>query len=239
MHDSIDSISVVFYFRQNLTWELFEKSFLEKIFTFDKRFAPEFVSYKDRWQALNPDIIDRLNKEWTQTFNLSFERRSPFRSAFVFSKGRVANGFNVFSFWLSQEYFIDTNDTNRFLDFCIAIYEVLSPSYGYIHPTQDIIAMRTYEDPKYGKTIRPVNLKLGLPDIYWGNFFGKSYVSQIGKSHLYQTDCFKITEMSDGGVLFLTTQSPLIPDHDIQLHIMKEIGYEYFSHAAPTVDRFS
>jgi hypothetical protein len=67
-------------------------------------------------------------------------------------------------------------------------------------------------NPKYGKTILPVNLEKGLPGVYWANYFGKRLVESIGGSKLKSSPNARVIELPNGGVLILVGDSPVNPN---------------------------
>jgi hypothetical protein len=223
-----DTIGLVFYTGQNLRQERLAQRLLQLYFTFDESFAPEYMSHGNEWRPVTTSEIGALSRDWPRHVNHSLERRSRFASAMAVSMGGAASGYSTANFWLSDEYFHFPSNTQRFLYFSDAIYELLSPAYGYIHPTRDVLSMSTIQDPRYGRTLVPVNLKKGLPGVYWGNYFGPKYVGLIGKPTLMKTSVVGKTELSDGGVLLVTTSTPLEPKHTIQTQVKSEIGDEYF-----------
>jgi hypothetical protein len=212
-----------------LQQEQLARHILQLLFRIDEALAPEYVSVGSRWDTVNQEAIEELARWWPQQKNISLERRRPFQSAAVISMWpTVTGGYSSFFYWLSARYVGLPHGLPNFLGFANALYELLRPTYGNIHPTQDALAMATIHDPKYGKTIIPTELKKGLPAVYWGNFFGPDYVSLISKSTMQQVSALQTFELSDGGVLVLTTSTPLEIDHDLQAQIRDEIGHEFF-----------
>jgi hypothetical protein len=213
---------------QNLRNEQFARRILQLLFTADESFAPEYVSIGERWKRIGAEDIERLSRWWPKQINVSLERRTPFESAVAISMGGASGGHNSLILWVATDYFRDQENVHRFLELTIALYETLASDYGYVHPTKDELAMSTVDDPRYGKTIVPINLEKGLPAVYWGNFFGPAYVSLIGKRTLLQLSGYQKIELADGGLLVLTTRTPLALDHAMQDQVKNEIGKEFF-----------
>ncbi len=81
------------------------------------------------------------------------------------------------------------------LAFARLLYPYLRPKYGWIdepsgnEPTSKDIAATT------------------LQYIFWANFFGPDYVARYGRDFLLNAPGWKIEELDDGGILYVTTES--------------------------------
>lgn len=223
-----NDVGLSFFTRQALKKEEFAKQFLKLFFISDSRFAPEYISVGDKWQRIEFEDVEEIARNWPRQINASLERRTDYTSAIAVSMGKAASGYNLVNFWLNKDFFFNLDNIHAFLDFSFRLYNLIRPTYGYIHLTEDSINMSTVYDTKYGKTIVPINLSKGLPAIYWGNFFGPDYVSLIGKTKFLHSSAFRVVEMSDTGLFLRTTDSPLNIDHETQNQIMNSIGREFF-----------
>lgn len=223
-----DTIALILFTKQNLRQELLARPVLQLLFGSDATYAPEYVSVGNRWKRVGVEDIEQLSQWWPRQINVSLERRIPYKSAMAVSMGQAASGFNSISCWITTDYFGEPANLDSFLELSTDLYELLSPTFGYIHPTKDELLMSTVNDPKYGKTIVPINLQKGLPAVYWGNFFGPAYVSLIGRGTLLELTVHRKIELADGGLLILTTHTPLELDHDIQERAKNEIGQDFF-----------
>jgi hypothetical protein len=224
-----DTITLNFFTRKKLRQKPLSKRLLQLLFTYDKRFSPEYIGVGNGWKRVTEKKIEDIVRFWPKQLNVSFERRTTFASTVVISLGQLARGgYSTFHFWLDTSYFVVPNRLGHYLEFSLALYDLLSPSYGSIHPTGDAIAMKTVVDPKYGRMIVPTDLNKGLPAVYWGNFFGPDYVSLIGRISLLKLRSSQTIELNDGGILILTTPTPLELDHELQTQIKKEIGEDFF-----------
>jgi hypothetical protein len=227
VHDG--DVSLAFFTRRNNPREEeFARRFLTLFLSAASRFAPEYISVGSRWQRIGTEDIEKIVKSWPAQANISLERRTAYASAVTLSMGRAASGYSLVSFWLSGDFFAVPSNVSSYLSFSTMLYNLLNPTYGYIHPVQDAINMSKVHDAKYGEIIIPINLTKGLPAIYWGNFFGPDYVNLIGKTRLLQTTAYQVVEMSDTGLFLRTTASPLNVDHESQTQIKGQIGQEYF-----------
>lgn len=210
-------ISLGFFTRLALKGQEFAQQLLGVIYDQGQEFAPELFDDGKRLVPINLTNFDPLIKKWTYFNNITMRRESKFVSEIAISMGFMASGgFNTLSIWVEEEYFESQSRTENFLQMSVTIYDLLCPVYGSIHQTQDAIKMATVQDPRYGQTVIPVDLRKGLPNVFWANFFGPEYVELIGKHKLLSTPCHEIRQLSDGGVLILTTLSPLAPSLEIR-----------------------
>lgn len=229
------TVSLSFFTRLNLKEQKIGQRLIELIYSYGQEFAPELFDDGKRLVPISSTNLDILMKKWTYLNNVLMRREKSFASETAISMGLMASGgfYNVV-LWVEESYFELQVRTENFLQISVDLYDLLHPVYGKIHQTQDSIKMATIQDPKYGQTVVPVDLRKGLPNIYWANFFGPEYVNVIGRSKLLSAPCEKIKELSDGGILFLTTTSPLAPSekmsHAKQKAVRDYLGEHIFYH---------
>lgn len=228
-------IDLGFFTRLNMRREQLARQLLSLIYSQGRELAPEVFERRGRQIRIGPSDFEILIKEWERSYNVLLLREAGFESKIAISMGFAASGgFNTLSIWVEEEYFETSVRTEDFLQMSIAIYAVLCPAYGNIHQTRDALQMATVQDPKYGETILPTDLRKGLPGIYWANFFGLEYVEKIGRQRLLSAPCEDIRELPDGGVLILTTPSPLNPSLEVnrakQKALRDYLGEELFAH---------
>jgi hypothetical protein len=96
----------------------------------------------------------------------------------------------------------------------------LMPEYGSID-----VKRESLRDPK-----ETADAVCPLAYIYWGNIFGPAYVSHYGRDFLLGAPGWKVEELDDGGILYVTTESYLPWWHDDQSEILR-----YFRTKAPKV----
>jgi hypothetical protein len=82
--------------------------------------------------------------------------------------------------------------TQRLLDLCKHLYSVLQPQFGWL----DRCHRQGYTTDEH------VN-KLGLPHLYWANFFGPAYVQSLGKEFLLEAPAGRVEKLGDGGILYV------------------------------------
>ncbi len=122
-----------------------------------------------------------------------------------------SKNYQTFLMWINEKYFTQETSIKNFLKFSISLYEVLTPDYGSIHQTNDAINLATVQHVKFGKTVLPIDLKKGLPNIYWANFFSPVFVDLIGKQKLLDAPVYERMDLPNGGLLLITSPSPLNP----------------------------
>jgi hypothetical protein len=229
------NVDLGFFTRLGLKQQQIARQLLEIIYNYGREFAPELFDNGKRLVPIGLTNFDILFKKWMQFSSIMMRREAQFGSEIVISTGFVASGgFNTLSFWVEEGYFESQSRAENFLQMSIAIYDLLCPVYGSIHQTRDAIEMATVQDPRYGPTVVPVDLRKGLPDVFWANFFGPEYVELIGKHKLLATPCHELRQLSDGGMLILTTPSPLAPSLEInrvkQKVVRDYLGEDLFYH---------
>lgn len=232
--NSNTDISLVFFTRMNFRSPEVGHQLLNLLFKHGRDFFPEQFDDNGKWRPITPPNFNDCLHTWNRSHNMLLRRTKRFRSEIGISMGYAATGrFNTLNIWVMEEYFRKQSRLAGFLKLATALYDLISPVYGYIHQTQDAISMKTVQDPRFGNTIVPTNLTKGLPGIYWANFLGKEYVELIGKQRLVSLPC-NISPLNNGGYLIITSDSPLIIEREKQLKIKKQIGDEFFYHWGKT-----
>lgn len=233
--DDKELVSLGFFTRLNMRREQLASQLLSLIYGQGRELAPEVFERRGQHIRIGPTDFEILVREWERSYSVLLRRETRFESQIAIVMGFAASGgFNTMSIWVEEEYFETPVRTEDFLQLSIAMYALLCPVYGNIHQTHDALQMATIQDPKYGETILPTDLRKGLPGIYWANFFGVEYVEKIGRQRLLSAPCEDIRELPDGGVLILTTPSPLQPSLEAnrakQIALRDYLGEELFSH---------
>lgn len=207
-------ISLSFFTEKDLKHPDLAKNLLKILYVQGYKFAPEKYDAGKRWEPIHSDNRNSLVEKWSHSNNILMRGDKEYKSEVAIHMGFAASAdYNNIIIWVEESYFTSSNHINNFLEMSIAIYELLSPTYGQIHQTLDTIKMATVTDPKYGETIVPTNLRKGLPGVYWANFFGHHLVEKISKVALSRIPCERIGELDDGGILLVLTQSPLKPSN--------------------------
>ncbi len=228
-------IGLSFLTRLNLRQEHLARQMLDLIYRQGSEFVPEKLGHGRGWVPMSAISFQTLMEKWLHSYGVVMRRETQFESEIdVTTAFSASGGFNTISIGVAEEYFETQAYTEKFLQLSIALYDLLHPVYGSIHQIRDSIEMATVQDPRYGTTVVPVDLRKGLPGVYWANFFGLGYVEQIGKQRLLAAPCYSISELSDGGILILTAPSPLAPSLQVnrakQKALRDYLGEELFSH---------
>jgi hypothetical protein len=173
-------------------------------------YSPEFVDYGKKWKNLTPSCISTLIPEFLGVRNFHFKRNSKYRSEIsVLVHEQKSPSYNIFTMWVEDNFFQERVRIESFLATCIFMYTILQPFYGFIHQTDDKVKMTTIQHPHFGKTFLPIDFSKGLPGVYWGNFWGPPFVSQIGMEKLKLPPSYSTQVLDDGGILLLLDSSPL------------------------------
>jgi hypothetical protein len=223
-----EHIGAGFFTLKHLQGQEIATKLLQTLYEKFPEFAPEYFDDNGKHIHINYVEKDNIIKTWTKSENVLLLRHNPYPSEIALSMKYISAGFNTLNLWVAEEYFSQPSSTTRFLTLCLAIYDLIEPVYGAIHSVSDSLSMSTVNDIRYGKTIVPVNLKKGLPGIYWANFFGPKYVEFMTRQKINSVRSYQNLELSDGGYLMITAESPLQVDPDELEKIKTELGQQFF-----------
>ena len=117
---------------------------------------------------------------------------------------------------IHDEYFKDSSWPNKFLAFAEELYFLLKAVYGNIAHTRDRRAKTVTETSirVKGNVVQseyhaPVTPTIGLSGVYWASFFGPTYVDFFSRERVRLAPAFFKKELTDGGYLITTSDSPL------------------------------
>jgi hypothetical protein len=243
--NDIKYVSVSFFTRLDIRSEIFAKQFFEVLQEHAGVLVPDEFDVGavtgHRWAPFDPAAPDWVVQAWRRSGSVLMRRKDPMESEITVDMHFAASGmFNRGSILVDERHFESPDETARFLDLTLALYALLYPAYGLIHSLEDKLETRTVMHPKYGKTVMPTNLKKGLPGIYWANYLGPEYVAMLGTGRLLSAPYYDLQELPDGGMLILTSRSPLEPSskrsRDAQQRLRRYLGEDIFypSSAAST-----
>jgi hypothetical protein len=207
-------IGLSLYTKKDLRNSEFCRYLLNIFFNYGREFAPEQVDYGMKWKKIREDNLPLIIDNCEKVNNLLFRREQKYQSETALLIGDGPSIPNGMTNWIDESYFMEEGHIERYINISKLFYELFQADYGLIHQTLDKIKMATIQDPKFGRTVLPINLNKGLPGIYWANFFGPKYVNLIGRNKLLSAPCFKVTELQDGGILIIISPSPLYPDEE-------------------------
>jgi hypothetical protein len=208
---TIDKTSILFSFYTRIKlkdWEIGEQ-LLTIINTSEEKISLRQVDFGEGWQQISPETYRSLKIIWPKLNNILFRGGSGNKSQLGLLLGEGLSKPKPITLWIEKSYFANEERIQRLLDMSIQIYELVHPDYGSIHNGKDETSMATFEHPKYGKTILPINLDKGIPGIFWANFFGPKIINTLGKKKILSAPWYKTIELSDGGFLTLLEPSPL------------------------------
>jgi len=211
---SDDDIEMSFFTRSNIRdWGL-AQNMLNLFFLEFQEFAPKFIDSGRGSRAISQRDYGYLSLVWANDDNVTFYRTDNYRCQIAMLLGNLKSGHKLMSLWVERNYFNVESNINKFIKLGNQIHEVLKPDYGLIHEARSKLELATIQDPKYGKTILPIDLDKGIPGIYWANYFGEKYVESIGRDKLKSSPDAQLVELSNGGVLLLTGDSPANPSNE-------------------------
>jgi hypothetical protein len=209
-------IGLAFFTRYDIRQKEVGKALLELLNTISPQIAPEKMDmgYKRRI-FMKKSILQILNK-WGRSLTMGLIRERNFESELVITFVEGSNYRNI-NLWVEKDFFNNPMNVNSFLALSIGIYKIIHPEYGKIHLISDSIKMATFDHPVYGETIYAVDLKKGLPGIYWGNFIGPNFVEKLGRDKLLSIPCYRRIEFDDGGLFFA-----LSPNYEVTAEMRKQ-----------------
>jgi len=210
---------------------------VETLVSYGGAYVPEYV---ERAGSGNRNLvipfergqIKSLFSEWesaTVGTSWSLTRKQYPQVEFTYVKdwGRP---FNSFSIAIESSYLNETSSLGQLLNVLKELYQLLHASYGFVK-TQEMGAHYNKRGKEFSAGI---DLKRGLPDIYWANFFGPEYVRMFGDDRIKSTPAYKIEDLRDSGVLLLLTSSVFDFDNDkeaferLRLQAKQHLGIEAF-----------
>ena len=213
------------------SWRIGE-SFLSLLSGLGPMIAPVEIDVGGRWKTIEHTDLQSLRRKWEQGSSAVFRRLSRFESHLAVVLRGVGSGLCSVDFFVDEGFFRRPEHVQQFLRLGEAIYDLVNPIYGHVHDTRDSINLSTINDPKYGRTMLPVNLDKGLPGPYWANYLGPGYVAKLGKTKLLSAPCYQVRELADGGVLLLIAASPLNPateaNRSAQKRLREYLGDDLF-----------
>jgi len=138
--------------------------------------------------------------------------------------GRKANP-NILDMELEAGLFLDNNFIESYLRNQLLLYSIVLPYWGKIHELSDNIRIlnRKKWHEVYGKP--------AFCMVYWANYYGPETVEKNGgKDKFMNAPCWRVEELSDGGIMLILYPSPLNPaspeKRAIQNKVLKYFGLE-------------
>ena len=163
-------------------------------FTFD----PEnLTKLHEFWTSRSPGVLFKRNKPYLNWLNLTISHGRRFNE--------ILSGFD-------DRYFKEEDKIAKLISYVKQLYKWGNIDHGYICHQKDWEIKNKFERPTEikGRPVMTGGVWLGefLPGIYWVNFFGLAYVNFFGKDKFVSLPTYYKEELSDGGFMILTAQSP-------------------------------
>jgi hypothetical protein len=161
--------------------------------------------------------LAKLFEIWaSDTGWLSLKRQKPFLWWMLIQNWRYREHrqFNQIMSGFDERYFAKEDNVVKLLSCAKRLYVWGNMTYGYICHEQDWSRKNYFGIPTKvasGKTVSTggLDLREGLPGIYWANLFGPIYVDFFGREKFLTAPAYHKEELPDGGFLLLTAPSPL------------------------------
>ena len=191
------------------------------ILSYQNSFSPQLIDYGKGWNSVKSDFSN-VYSNWGTTPTLLLKREKDISCEMVINFENLPPNFSNLMLWIEESYFEEEVHIQRFLQMSLEIYDLLHPYYGSIHQTQDAIKMLS-RLTNLGKTTLGLNLQKGIPGVYWANFFRLEFVTKYESKQLMLAPCKYRKELNDGGILLITSGSPLNPSSDSSVKMRHQI----------------
>jgi len=209
---------------------------MEILLSKGETYVPEYVEWAspERHEVVpfRPGIVEELYSDWKGAGEPSvwgLHRHDPAEVEITLAKGSV-NPFQAPGLQVESSYFTSPQKLDEFLSLAGELYLALHAAYGFV----ELLGMSRRYKPD-GKEWSPgIDLKRGLPGIYWANFFGPEYVEMFGVNKVQSAPCHGIENLPDGGVLLVLSPSPFDFERDREtfemrrLELKRHLGLEAF-----------
>lgn len=219
---SVGGLSFMSYVKINMKstsdWKNVNKAkdFVAILVSEDNFFLPEkFDRQEPERFIFDPSNLSKFTEFWTSDIRIfMLKQNKPYLSWMMIDICyKESRQFNEISLYLDERYLQKEDSVGNLLSWSKKIYNWGDLSHGYICCEKD------WENKnRFGKIVedfksRPVagggtHLAEGLPGMYWANFFGPVYVEHFGRKKFVNVPAYHKEELSDGGFLILTSQSP-------------------------------
>jgi len=157
--------------------------------------------------AFRLDRLDEFSREW--------EHQDPGRAIWLFREESPSgllvlvadnlSGYGTVQVSFQRDYLAIDGKVGEFLMLLRKLYHVLHPMYGNAFVGE----MLKKVNPQPRSQPSGIDLRRGIPDIFWANFLGPEYVEMFGEDRVFSAPCYSVERMQDGGALMLLSTSPL------------------------------
>jgi hypothetical protein len=191
-------------------------------------FVPEFFDgghlTSGKQVRFDPSDLSLPLKGWTSgrySHGIIAERRNPLKITFTVT----ATDFVMFDHLrlrvsLDKDGVLDDERTKmfndrvglgKFLDVAKDLYAIIRPNTGYVrNDFQEQLCGDVLDDRGnvVGNNPPVGHARWALRGLFWANFFGPEYVEMFGREKLLGAPCYKVEELTDGGLIILISRSP-------------------------------
>jgi hypothetical protein len=167
--------------------------------------------------AFNRENLTKIFELWTpKTGGVILKRKAP-HEAFILVDFcyKESKRFETLSLGFDEKYIKEGRGLEQILSSIIKLYKWGMPAHGYICHNEDWTRKNQYYTEGVNDILgRPMpqwggnQLQKGLPGIYWANLFGPIYVKFFGRERFLSVPAYYKEELSDGGFLILTSETP-------------------------------
>lgn len=237
---------VKFYFFTAYKFNTYDraKNFFDVLLRFGGIYVPEkYSEYEPIRDEFDPSDLEKPIKilsspSYPKRGSILLKRDHPIKWLMGIDWDTFSQTFHKNYFFIDEKYFSNENNISSFLNFAKEIYVRFNAVYassGLEVEYEDKNIVQRKE--QIGNTIAEVRRFYGnditknIPGVYWANFFGKKYVEFFGEK-LYNAPGFRKELIDNGGILILTSKSPLeYPEEQMvncQNNLRKVLGEEAF-----------
>jgi hypothetical protein len=198
----------------------------------------------DRWGPYEPmkfkfskNEMDNIQARWKTGpgLGLMFGKQNS-RFSLSIDKNLHIKRPNVITVFLEDEFFIEEEQAEVFLNFAKQLFEWGNVIYGYACHRLDFERKNKLPIPTRieGKLIATggMDIRHSLPGVYWANFFGSQYIDWFGKNIFNTVPSYTQTDLPNNGRLLLTSATPLdYVDNAVlarELALKKHLGGDAF-----------
>jgi len=146
------------------------------------------------------DLFEMWKKERPRRALMGFANESP--AGLLLSIEDHGSQYKKVDVSVEREFLANGDTIGKFLTILKELYALLHSMYG----EASILEMVRRTQRAYAS---PLDLRRGIPDLYWANFLGPEYVEMIGLEKLVSAPFCSVETLRDGGVLLLLSPSPL------------------------------
>jgi hypothetical protein len=194
------------------TWKQAGSREIDAFFNYLKthsEFTPErlgcFEPLKRKFEETDLKAFERMLLE--ERFLLT-NRKKPPRQSFQIDNLDRPKWENNFGHYLMASHLGKGLSLQEYLDFLTDLFLLFDFEYGKVCHADDW-DIKNMQIDGHGMKALSGGLGKHLPGIYWANFFGRRYVEFFGRDRLLNAPAYKIEELENGGILLLTSESPL------------------------------